>query len=313
MGMFKVQTLLNPLYFIVFSCMFFWFIIKKQKPTRTILYLKCYCIFIMPFAIEALVRCIVYIHDIWGNIDWHLILFLIESIFVLCFCIFALIKKYLNFITHKIYIFFTLLLVALIIILPYVSLIFEASCQISSAWGCIAIALYGLSRYAVPREKIRSEEEQISETHQIFKIISCLCIILSIWTLFLWTQDTNSSPQKHLSAYYESAVGKYKRLHTKDFEKSLALSLSETLDMTNKLYLYYSKYLDPKYIRTGAILIVLKNKTFYIQYNNEAWTYCNRGVPYIGNGSYSASDSTTYDGTGNVYFWRIAGPFEEKQ
>ena len=80
-----------------------------------------------------------------------------------------------------------------------------------------------------------------------------------------------------------------------------------------------------KYLKTGAISVLLKNNNYSIQYNIEAWLYSNRGVPSLYSGAYSrrsldsykkvlAQDSSNYnspdldshyDGIGDVFYRRI--------
>ena len=84
--------------------------------------------------------------------------------------------------------------------------------------------------------------------------------------------------------------------------------------------------LDSKYIRTGAVYVVLKNGTYFIQYNINAWAHCDSGVSSFGPWMFSGIDvenfkkqiakgsinlnspdldAKRYDGISNLFFQKI--------
>jgi len=147
----QILTALSLSFFhLVLSCLFFWHIIKKSEPVRTVFYLKYYSILMMPLAVEALIRSMFFVSSIYGSQEENIIFyFLIASILILCFCVFTLNQRFVGPIANYIYIFFVCVLVAMIICFPIKSFMFDAAYQILSVWGCIAIALYALSKYTV--------------------------------------------------------------------------------------------------------------------------------------------------------------------
>ena len=307
---------IQPVAWIIYSCLFFWFITEKSEPIKTVLYLKCYCILMMPLAIEALIRSMIYVRDIWGNQEGSVVLiFLIVSLLVLCFSVFTLRNKFASRITRNICFFLALILVSSIIIFPFVSLMFGSSYQIISVWGCIAMALYMLLHYTVP-----NDEMALLQKERMIKNVFRSCLILSIWILILlFSQGVDPDPGykgQNIRRYYLSAIIRYRDLHPEIFSE---LSLTEAVDITDRLDVV------SKYINTGAISVVVKNKKYSLQHNIEAWLYCKRGVPLLGFGAYSrcslesykkvlTQDSSNYntpdldshyDGIGNVFFRRI--------
>jgi hypothetical protein len=270
----------------------------------------------MLLAIEALIRIMIYVRNIWGDTEENIILFLlialIVSILVLCFCILTLMNKFVNLMTYNIYICFALILVAMIVIFPFVSLIFEASLQVISVWGCIAAALYGLWKYNVPNKEVVMSKKEL-----ILKNILHFCVILTILMLFLVQDTANPRQPKGLMAYLGSAIYKYNKLHPGFFSE---FSPTETVDITSRLDIS-----DSEYIRTGVASVVLKNKNYSLQYDVETLFYHNRGVPWLGLGAYigisledykkeltkfkthcnSPDLDSPYDGIGDVFFRKI--------
>ena len=325
---------LHPIALIFYSAVLFLFVMKKKEPAKTLFCLKCYCIFMMPLAIEALIRSMIYVRDIWGT-DSYLVFFLIVSILVLCFCILTFNDKFSSLITSNIYICLALALIVMIVIFPHVTLIFEASLQILSVFGCIAAAFYGLSQYAVTNGDVLNEEAVITKKQPIFSNTLFFCVALAIGVIYLEMRGTNPGYHQNLGTYYEGAIYDYnKSTLPKVFFK---LSLTEAVDMTDILGSFRSdrssmNYVNfnTRYIGTGAISIVLKNKTYFIKYDIEAWLYSIRGVPSLGFGAYSRvsledyknnlakhknnynspDPNSPYDGTGNVFFQRFMGPFK---
>ena len=180
-----MQILIHPIFWIIYSVMFFRFIIKglDLSPTKTVFCLKCYCILMMPLAIEALIRSLVYVHDLWGYLEAYHVFFLIVSILILCLCIFTLNDRFSSLLTRIIYICIALVLIYMIIIFPRASVMFEASLQIMAVWGCIAISLYGLSRYAVLSKDVPDQEEIVTlKRERILAIIGVVfCLIMLAW------------------------------------------------------------------------------------------------------------------------------------
>ena len=179
-----LRFLLNPIAWIPYSAVFFYFSSKIKNPVKIKLCLKCYCILMMPLAIEALIRSIIYVRNIWGYLEAYHVSFLIVSILVLLFCIFTLNDKFSSLITRETYICTALVLTAIISIFPFVSLTFVASLQIFSVWGCIAIALYGLSRYSAPSKGIPAQEEIFAlKTKRMLAIIGVVFCLILIWMI----------------------------------------------------------------------------------------------------------------------------------
>ena len=109
---------------------------------------------------------------------------LIVSILVLLFCIFTLNDKFSSLLTRKFYICTTLVLITMIIIFPRASVMFEASSQIMAVWGCIAISLYGLSRYACPIKAVPTQKGIFTpKIKQILAIIGVVFCLILIWMI----------------------------------------------------------------------------------------------------------------------------------
>ena len=179
-----LRFLLNPLAWVSYSAVFFYFsLLKIKDPVKIILCLKCHCILMMPLAIEAIIRSL-YIRDMWGYLEAYHVSFLILSILVLLFCIFTLNDNFSSLITRKIYFCNALVLIAMIIIFPFVSVMFATPFQILSAWGCITISLYGLSRYVVLSKDVPDQEEIVTLKRErilaIIEVIFCLVLMVAI-------------------------------------------------------------------------------------------------------------------------------------
>ena len=319
------QNFLHPIAWIFYSGTFFWIVIKIFKPAKVIFYLKCYCIFMMPLAIEALVRSMMYVNDIWSDDKGDIILiFLSLSIVILLFCVLTLNKKFARLVTHNIYIFHTLILIAMIVIYPKVSVLFEASLQILSVWGCIAMALFYVS--------IISKNVAMSDKPRNFIKTVLFSLILSLWILFLiYSQGTNKGKPWYLSSFISAVRDYYMEQHIIDRNEALLkFSPTETVDMTDIIVSYRRSISESKFIRTGAVSILLRNKTFVFKHDIEAWINCIRGVPSLGLGAYSKISvedykkrivglkytfnspnlDSSYDGTESVFFRVCYKPYE---
>ena len=315
---------LTPIGWIFFSGVFFQFTIKNLETDETIFFLKCYCIFMMLLAIEALIRSMIYVHIIWGYLDGYLVSFLIISILVLCFCILA----FANFITHSIYLCFALILIAMIVAFSFAPfdapfgssdtfVSFDASWQLIFVWGCVAIALYGLSRYTIQREKLLSKGVMMPEKQRILKNKLRFCAVLVIWIYFLISAaDTNVMSYEDFRRLYGTTIIKYNRLHPCAFYE---ISQTEAVNITG--YLRRGE-LDRKHAR--VVSVMLKNEMYSLQYDVETWFNLRRGVPLISalpfvksfedfkkelaadNRNHNSPNlDSPYDGTGNVFFRRI--------
>jgi len=310
----------TPAGWILYSGVFFWFITRKLEISKIILYLKYYCIIMMPLAIEALIRSMIYVQGLWGIKETSIIfLFLVISVLVLCFCVLTLCTKFASRITRRIYANFTLIMIIAIIIFPFVSLVFEASLQAISVWGCTAIALYGIREYTY----VDDEEEIKQEKRRLLKDMLIFCLALPIWMLFIYSNlGTNPAHVKNIRAHYEVAIYKY---HKSNPGAIYEFPPEEAVDVTDRLNI-----IDSIYARTGAVSVVLKNRVFSFQINIEKWIHCNRGVPWLGLGAFremSLEDNkkqlargntnnntpdlnSIYDGIGDVFYWRITGQIE---
>ena len=318
-GLLKVLLFLiiNPVTWIIHSCVFLLFIVKKSESVKTVFYLKCYCIFMMPLAIEALIRSMIYMKDIHGILDGYVVSFLIVSIFILCFCVLTLISKFINLITHKICFCFALLLAYATIIFPFV---FPSDCfkfwapyQIISVWGCIAAALYILFRCA-----LYNNESAESEKVRILKIVLRYCVVLAVWVVCILI----SSIEKHDNEIYPDyikckyAINRYNKLYPEAFSE---LPPTETVDITDRLD-----------ISVSNVRVILKNKKYSLQYNARYCFLRYKGLPPLGFGAYfgmsfedykkqlaisnenynSPDLESRYDGIGDVFFQQIVFPIE---
>ena len=396
-----MQILLHPIFWIIYSVMFFRFIIKglDLSPTKTVFFLKCYCILMMPLAIEALIRSMAYVSSTWSAQGEKIIFFfLIVSILILCFCILTLNTKFATLITYRIYIFIALILFvmvaafplspfeslndtfrnefseiapiwvfvtavlfgltlnskfdklitpclvmafALMLIsssaflavggLPYSStntsfVSFEASKQIISVWGCIAAALYGLSRCPIQYEKDSDEEvsdEEVvgSERQRVYNKMLLFSSILGIWIVFLYfTQNSGLTTYEDYRKYYNEALRVYHGLNPgalSEYFPAEAVNISERIVLRG-----YPEYENEIREKSRSVSVVLKNRTYSLQYNMEAWFNFYRGVPSLGFGAdyrvsleeykkrlakdkknFNSPDlDSPYDETGGVFF-----------
>jgi|GEM_PF-2721631 len=318
-ALFFIDVCLHPIAWVLYSWSFFCHIITKSEPTKTSLFFKYYCIFMISLAIEALVRIIIYVHDernIWGNQEVILFIFLIVSILVLCFCIFTLNNKYASIIARNSYIYGVVILTLsmMIVIFSITSMIFEASYQVLSAYGGTLAALYGLSKYSSIDKEIT-----IPDKDRIFKNIFHFCIILAVWILFILHKDLtnpiNTIPDEAFFIQTIRTKGVYSWA-----QSEFSPSPSDTIDVTVRL-----GFSSSKYFKSGAVSLFLKDRTYYVKHNIEAWRYCNRGVPLLFRRVYTempledykkslANDNSNYnspafdspyDGIGNIYFTLI--------
>jgi hypothetical protein len=267
----------------------------------------------MLLAIEALIRSMIYVRDIWGDAEGDTILFFLNlSILILLFCVLTLKSKFTNLITHKFYLCFALILASAVAIFPFVFLTFEASYQIIVVWGCIAAALYGLQEYTISDEEVMTEKKR-----RIVKNMLRLCTILIIYVLFLVHDAAITRESRNLIANYGSAIYKYNKLNPGVLSE---FSPTETVDITDLLDIS-----DSEYVRAGVVSIVLKNNNYFIQYNIEALFHRNRKVSWFSFGTYrgmslkdykkeltegklnynSPDLDSLYDGIGNEYFRKI--------
>jgi len=175
----------HPIAWIFYSGVFFYFIIRNSEPIKTRLYLKYYCIFMMLLAVEALIRGMAYMFSIGADLlVVILISYLIVSILILCFCILTLKYKFNSLITYNAYIYLSLMLVIMVVILPrtYIPLVLAVSLQISSVWGCAAAAMFGLWGYAIPANEAASPKKGfILKTMLLFCIVLAFCQGVSIY------------------------------------------------------------------------------------------------------------------------------------
>jgi hypothetical protein len=75
-----LNFILHPTGWVFCSGLFFWFIVKKSKPAKTAFYLKCYCILMMPLAIQTLIKAMSYVSYVWGDAKGNTILFFLIMI-----------------------------------------------------------------------------------------------------------------------------------------------------------------------------------------------------------------------------------------
>jgi hypothetical protein len=169
----------HPIAWIFYSGLFFNFITKKFELAKTVLCLNCYCIFMMPFAIEALIRGMISLRSLGaGYLKIVIFSYLAISILLLCFFLFALATKFINLLTYNVYIYFALILFATMLIFPRVSvpLAYAISLQVVTVWGLIATALYGLWEYTVPSNVVTTlQKNRILMTMLLFCMILTLC------------------------------------------------------------------------------------------------------------------------------------------
>ena len=318
---------LHPICMVFYSAIFLTFAMERANLEKTVLYLKCFSIFMMPLAIEALIRSMMYVRNIWGNLHASIILpFLLASIWVLCFCIFTLVKNSTASPKKHNYRLFLWLLFSMIAVFPLTSIIFEASYQIILAWGATATALYGLSKCDVP-----GAEMEESKKRKVTGAMTGYCVKLTLWMMVLFfIFGSDSDPEcetrdtRAFRIRFETAVVSYLRSHSEDMKIFRELSETETVDLTNQINLPKTKY-----IRTGAATVVLKNRKISTQYNIDLWRYCKRGVPLLGFGAYneisledykkqlarssenlnSTELNSRYDGIGNEFYRDVTRTF----
>jgi hypothetical protein len=295
---------LLPFAWIFYSAFFFYFIIKYAETVKTIYYIKSYSVLLISIAVEALARNIIFVREFWGNLDAFLTSFFVVSISILCFCFYMYKKKNDNIITSNICICFALILATMITALSSDSLIFGATYQIISAWGCVAIALYVLSQYI-----IQVEEMTIQEKKRIIKNMMLFCALLALWVHCLDLSNRKEHVSLLNTTYYKSfaAVAKYRRFNSEAISKFLP---TETVDITDRLD-----------ISLSDVRVVMKNNEYFLKYNVRN-CYRKRGLPSLGFGAYfgmtfedykkglalsnvnhnSPDLNSPYDGIGDVYF-----------
>jgi len=215
------------------------------------------------------------------------------------------------------------ILIAMSINLPFIFSL-DASVQVISVWGCIAAALYGLSRYTMYEEITDKTEKQ-----RIFKNMLRFCAVLAIWGFILISvADTkphtfHGNTYEYFRIYYVNAIITYREFITPDILSEF--SSAEAVNITEQLMSSVQNYgieISSQYTR--IVSVVLKNETFSLQYDVEAWFHFSRSVPWISAWLYGksfddfkkelAKDSrnynspdldSTYDGIGSVFFRRI--------
>ena len=178
-----IYFILHPIALVLYSSVFFSFIFSMSESAKTVFFLKGYCIFMMSLAFGLLMRNRVYARDIGiANVEIVLISYLIVSILILLFCFLSLEAKLVSFITHNVYIYIALSLVAFIVVFQYffISFVFIATLRALTAYGCLAAALYGLWEYSIPGKEMTK-----SEKNQILGTILILCVTLAMWMLYL--------------------------------------------------------------------------------------------------------------------------------
>ena len=157
------------------------------------------------------------------------------------------------------------------------------------------------------------------------------CIKLAIWMMILfYLFGTDPDPERTIGderafgIRYGTAVFCYIRSNPEDLNNIRELSETETVSITNRIDIPKTKYL-----RTGAVSVVMRNRKISSQYNIELWRNCKRGVPYLGSGAYieislddykkqlakinsnynSTVISSRYDGIGNEFFRDVSQEF----
>ena len=265
------------LLYVPLSALFFYHAIIKLDSRKTVFFLKCYCVFMMPLTIEALIRIMTYVRDLWSyNKDGDAVfLFLILSIQVFCFCVFTLLIKNKSLVMSYSYILFMSILLCMVAIFPFVSLTFEASFQVVSAWGCTAAALYGLSRYSFSDKEITMPNKKL-----ILEKMLTFCVIFIVYLMILFVYHVMDSRNITPKEYDLRETIRHRGVHMK---ARRVFSPEETADITDILL---SKFPNSKYFITGAVSVVHKNRTYSTKYNIEVWLYCRRGVPSLLMGAY---------------------------
>lgn len=329
-----LQYFLLPIILIPVSCMIFRIIIKEMEPDIAVPCLKYYSILLMPLAIEALIRSMDYVRVMGSRMEIYIILsFLVMSILVQCFCILIIAKKFAKHITRNIYFGFALLLLSMFIIFPfssfdnsYVSL--DASSQIVSVWGCIAAALYFISEYYAckesPDEEIVKPDKKLLPKKALF-----FCAMLELFVfLIMGIGEPEYTNYSDFFFHYKDVIKVYDALNPGTLAE---LSTEEAVDITDLLIEGISEIpeyqiISKKYKR--IVSVVLKNRTYSLQYNVEAWLYFHKGVPWFGWDSHSGESiedhkkyliktkdnynspnlDSPYDGTGEVFFRYVLGP-----
>jgi len=172
--------ILTTFLYVCMTCIFFNFAIRKLESARTAFLLKLYCIFMLPFAILALIRSVDFVDNVLGNLDKkYLIYFLNITILILCFCIFILKESFAKTISHKVYYSLAGILVAMVFAFPFVSLVYATSLRIFSIWGGVAASFYGLSQLIDT-----SKEPEEEERKRTLNIMLTIYVIVSIWMLY---------------------------------------------------------------------------------------------------------------------------------
>ena len=275
--LYERRKCMEILLYVPLSALFFYHVIIKLDSRKTVFILKCYCVFMMPLAIEALIRIMTYVRDIWSYYkDGDTVfLFLRASIQVFCFCVFTLLIKNKSLVMSYSYILFMSILLCMVAIFPFVSLTFEASFQVVSAWGCTAAALYGLSKYSFSDKEITMPDKKL-----IIKRILRYCVILIAYLLILSVYHKMDPRNIMLKEVDLREIIRHTGVHTR---ARPVFSPEETVDITDILLL---KIPNSKYFITGSVSVVYRNGTYFTKYNIEAWLYCRRGVPSLLMGAY---------------------------
>jgi len=174
-----MDTLTTFLY-VCMTCIFFNFVIKKTEAARAAFLLKWYCIFMLPFAIEALIRSVNYANNAVNNLDSRfLVYFLNVSILIFCFCLFILKQSFAALITQNVYFGLAVILIAMVFVFPFVSLVFITSLRIFSIWGGVAASFYGMSRLTGLNKE---PEEDVKQ--RILIIMLTIYVIVAIWMIY---------------------------------------------------------------------------------------------------------------------------------
>ena len=172
--------ILTTFLYVCMTCIFFNFVIRKLETARTTLLLKLYCIFMLPFAIEALIRSVNFTDNVLGNMDRkYLVYFLNITILILCFCIFILKESFAKIITQKVYLSLAGVLVAMVFAFPFISLVYATSLRIFSIWGGVAASFCGLSKLIDS-----SKEPEDEERKRTLNFMLTVYVIVSIWMLY---------------------------------------------------------------------------------------------------------------------------------
>jgi hypothetical protein len=128
-----------------------------------------------------------------------------------------------------------------------------------------------------------------------------------------------------LESDFKNAISDYGSEHIEEIRD---FPPSEVIDITDRVNLGAQYRRAPKkYLHTGALSILLKDRVCYLRYDVTAWVYCERGVSSIGGwilydrtmeidsqkrlhrvGKYLNSpdvNAPPYDGTSNFFFVQI--------